>query len=93
MVILELANRFLSVLRIGGIMEQIRLLPAKEQRMIVNDAVNNQEGNDFAFRARNDPASNRGTAFTATGPTTLKEQAELTRISEQNQTTFPFSGL
>jgi len=94
MVVLELANQFLSTLRIGGIMEQVRLLPVQEQRRIATDIVNNEEGNDFSFRARNDPTSGTGRGgHGQTGPSTLEEQVKLVAISEKNQTTWPFAGL
>jgi len=93
MVILEMVNQFLNVLRIGGITEEIRLLPIEEQRRIVNDVVNHEESLDFTFRALNDPTSGTGRGgFGQTGPTTLKEQAELVRIAEENQTTWAFAG-
>jgi len=92
--ILEMANQFLSLLKIGGISEQIRLLPIQEQRKIMNDVINNEELNDFAFRALNDPTSGTGKGgFGQTGPATLKQQRELDIIAAETDTPPVYAGL
>jgi len=91
--ILEIINEVLVTMRIGGLVELVQSRPLQEQINVFTNVINAFEGDDFAFRRLNDPSSNRGTAFTATGPTTLSEQVELVRIAEKNQTTWPFAGI
>jgi len=92
--ILEIVNSVVQVIREGSFVEALRLLPMQDQRNFVIDEVNRQDSQDFAFRRLNDPTTGRGRGgFGQTGPTTLKEQAELTRIAEANQTTLPFAGI
>jgi len=91
--VIEILNGVIQVIREGSFIEAIRLLPMQDQRNFVIDEVNRQDSRDFAFRALNDPVSGTGRGgFGQTGPTTLKEQAELVRIAEENQTTWAFAG-
>jgi len=92
--IIQVLNQVVQVIREGSFVEQLRLLPMQDQRNFVIDLVNQQESNDFAFRALNDPTSGRGRGgFGATGPTTIEEQSRLVAIAEQKQSTWPFAGL
>jgi len=92
--ILEIVNGVIQVIREGSFVEALRLLPMEVQRNFVIDEVNRQDSRDFAFRALNDSTSGRGRGgFGQEGPKTLSEQAEIIRIAEKNQSTWPFAGI
>jgi len=92
--VIQVLNQVLQVIREGSFVEQLRLLPMQDQRNFVIDEINRQESRDFSFRALNDPTSGTGRGgFGQTGPSTLEEQAILSRIAAEKDEPLPFAGL
>jgi len=75
-------RELLELMRLGGLSEDPNF---KRQ---VDEFISNVSG---GIPTSGD--SGRGTAFAATGPTTLAEQRKLMLQAELDDTTLPFSGL